>query len=180
MAGARIPGIWLIPPLTSSVRGIFPVSKFARAIIGGAVAFIIANIVSNVLFFQVGRGVLFANEQQSAKVIAVLFEMEPLPVMFTNGPLYMSIVALIGAVHGLVFLGVEPTLPRGVIGRGLGFAAILWALMALYFEFHTPFNMFGEPPFLVGVELAFWAIVLAVEGLALSLVYAKGRTDSVM
>ncbi|SFQ10405.1 hypothetical protein [Tranquillimonas alkanivorans] len=149
--------------------------KFARAFIGGAVAFTLANIVSNFLFFQVGHGVLFANEQQSEKVIAVLFEMEPLPLMFTNGPLYLGIAALIGAVHGLVFFWVEPVLTRGVVRRGLSFAVILWALLALFFEFHTPFNMFGEPPVLVAVELAVWAIVLAVEGLVLSLIYGKSR-----
>lgn len=108
-------------------------------------------------------------------MLAVLFEMEPLPLMFTNGPLYMSIAALIGAMHGLVFLCIEPVLPRGVVARGLGFAVILWAVMALYFEFHAPFNMFGGPPVLVGVELAGWTIVLAVEGLVLSAAYGEGR-----
>lgn len=150
-------------------------TKFARAFIGGAVAFTLANIVSNILFFQLGHGILFANEQQSRKMIAVLFEMDPLPLMFTNGPFYLGLAALVGAVHGLVFLWIEPALARGVVWRGLSFAVILWALMALYFEFHTPFNMFGEPPALVAVELGFWAIVLAVEGLVLSLIYGKGR-----
>ena len=124
--------------------GIITYSKFLRAIIGGAVAIVIANIVSNVLFFQFGRPILFENELQSAKIIAVLFEMEPLPLMFTNGPLYMVIAAAIGVIHGLVFLWIEPSLPRGIIKRGASFAVILWALMALYFEFHAPFNMFGD------------------------------------
>ncbi|RKF14849.1 hypothetical protein D6850_08235 [Roseovarius spongiae] len=151
------------------------IARLARALIGGAVAFVLANIVSNVLFFQVGAGFLFENRWQSDKLIAVLFETEPLPLMFTNGPLYMSIAAVIGAVHGLIFLWIEPVLPRATVPRGLAFGAILWALMALYFEFHAPFNMLGEPPVLVAVELAFWAAVLAVEGAALSLLYGEGR-----
>lgn len=150
-------------------------TKSARAFIGGAIAFTVANVVSNILFFQIGRDILFENERQSGKMIAVLFEMEPLPLMFTNGPLYMGIAALIGAVHGLIFMWIEPALARGAIARGLGFAVILWALMALYFEFHTPFNMFREPPDLVAVELVFWAVVLAVEGVILSLIYGQGR-----
>lgn len=48
--------------------------------------------------------------------------------------------------------------------------------MALYFEFHVPFNMFGEPLALVVVELGFWLIVVVVEGVLLSLMYGKSRT----
>jgi hypothetical protein len=152
-------------------------AKILRASIGGAVAIIIANLVSNVLFFQVGRPILFENELQSAKVIAVLFEMEPLPLMFTNGALYMAIAAGIGVIHGLIFLWIEPALPRGIVRRGASFAVILWALMALYFEFHVPFNMFGEPPVLVAVELGFWIVVTLVQGLLLSAIYGSGRHE---
>jgi hypothetical protein len=150
--------------------------KWIRGGIAGAVAFLIANIVSNILFFQLGRGILFENPLQSEKVIAVLFELEPLPLMFTNGLLYLAIAAGIGVVHGLVFTFIEPVLPQHTIGRGLAFAAILWALMALYFEFHVPFNMFGEPIVLVAVELGFWVVVVATEGILLSLMYGSGRT----
>lgn len=152
-------------------------AKLLRAAIGGAVAIVIANIVSNILFFQLGRPLLFENEIQSAKVIAVLFEMEPPPLMFRNGPLYMAIAAVIGVVHGLVFYWIEPALPHGIVARGLAFAAILWALMALYFEFHTPFNMFGEPVALVAVELVFWIAVTAAQGLVLSMIYGRGRHE---
>ncbi|MEY8839916.1 hypothetical protein AB9K41_12905 [Cribrihabitans sp. XS_ASV171] len=145
--------------------------------ISGAVAMLAATIVSNLLFFQLGHGILFDNPAQSDKVIAVLFEMEPLPLMFTDGPLYMAIAVAIGALHGLIFLWIEPVLSRGRIARGLGFGVILWVLMAVYFEFHTPFNMFGEPPALVAVELAFWTVVLAVEGVVLSLIYGTGRHE---
>ncbi len=139
-----------------------------RAGLAGAVAFTLANIVSNLLFFQLGHGILFENPMQSDKIIAVMFELEPLPLMFTNGPLYLAIAAAIGVVHGLVFLWLAPVLGRSRAARGLGFAVVTWALMGLYFEFHTPFNMFGEPVALVAVELLFWAIVLLVHGMALS------------
>ncbi|MGK7651940.1 hypothetical protein ACSQ76_05820 [Roseovarius sp. B08] len=90
-------------------------------------------------FLQLGRPILFENDLQSVKVIAVLFEMEPLPLMFTNGLLYLAIAAGIGGIHGLIFHWVEPVLPPGVVKRGSAFGVILWALMALYFEFH-PFQ----------------------------------------
>jgi len=97
--------------------------------------------------------------------------------MFTNGPLYLAIAAGTGAIHGLFFTWIEPALPRGIAARGAAFAVILWALMALYFEFHTPLNMFGEPPGLVAVELAFWIVVTLVQGLLLSAIYGRGRHE---
>lgn len=151
--------------------------KSIRAAFAGLLAFVVANIVSNVLFFQLGHAVLFDPELQSAKVLDVLFRMEPRPLMFENGLLYMAIAAGIGAVHGLVFLLVEPSLGRSRLQRGLWFAVVVWALMALYFEFHTPFNMLREPLPLVGLELVFWAIVAAVEGLILSFVYGGSRRE---
>lgn len=83
--------------------------------------------------------------------------------------------AVIGGLHGLVFAWIEPVLPICLLRRGLAYGAILWTLMAVYFEFHTPFNMFGEPPLLVSLELVFWVFVLAVEGLTLSVLYGAGR-----
>jgi hypothetical protein len=151
-------------------------AKLGRGGFAGAMAFTVANIVSNILFFQIGQSILSDSTVQSEKLIAVFFEIEPLPLMFTNAPLYMAIAAIIGIVHGLVFTYIEPILPRHRIKRGVAFAAILWALMALYFEFQTPFNMFHEPISLVLLELFFWAIVLLVEGVLLSSIYGRGRS----
>ncbi len=165
-------------PITSRKKeDLITSTKLLRSAGAGAVAITIANVASNVIFFQLGRGILFENALQSAKVNAVLFEMEPLPLMFSNGLLYLAVAAVIGVVHGLIFHWIEPVLPRSKLGRGLGFAVVLWTLMALYFEFHTPFNMFGEPAALVAVELAFWIPVTVVEGLVLSYLYGPGRHE---
>jgi hypothetical protein len=148
-----------------------PENKWVRGILGGAMAFVVANVVSNVLFFQLFSGILFDPALQSEKMLAVLFEMEPLPLMFSNGPLYLAVSAGIGVVHGIVFVYIEPVLPRGnVVRRGGAFAAILWALMALYF------NMFGEPILLVVLELLLWMPVLLTEGILLSLIFGKPRS----
>ncbi|ASC72008.1 hypothetical protein XM38_029620 [Halomicronema hongdechloris C2206] len=152
--------------------------KLVRGGIAGAIAFAIANVVSNLLFFQIGKPILFDPDIQSEKFIAVLFELEPLPLMFTNSPLYMAIVTVIGIVHGLVFTYIEPSFPKSTIKRGVAFAVILWALMALYFEFHTPFNMFHEPVSLLLLELFFWVMVLLVEGILISLMYGASRSPS--
>lgn len=149
--------------------------KWIRGILVGSGAILAASIVSNIMFFQLGAPLLFNPSTQSAKLLAVFFEMEPLPLMFTNGPLYMAIAAAIGLVHGAVFTLVEPALPAGRIKKGLAFGGIVWGLMALYFEFHVPFNMFGEPIALMALELLFWVPVAAVEGLVLAWGYGKRK-----
>lgn len=151
--------------------------KILLAPIAGLVSFTLANILSNLLFFQLGGPILFDPEIQSAKVIDVLFEMEPRPLMFENGLLYMAYGLGVGAIHGLVFMMIEPALGQTRLQRGLRFAVVLWALMALYFEFHTPFNMFREPLMLVGLELFFWIFVVLAEGLVLSFIYGRSRHE---
>ena len=151
--------------------------KIVLTAIAGLAAFLVANIVSNILFFHLGAPVLFDPGMQSAKVIDVLFEMEPRPLMFENGPLYLAIGAGVGLLHGLAFMVIEPSLGETKLERGLWFAFVLWALMALYFEFHTPFNMFREPVILVGLELFFWVFVTLAEGLALSFIYGRSRVE---
>lgn len=151
--------------------------KLFRAAIAGLVAFVIATVVSNILFFQLGASLLFDPRIQSAKVIDVLFQMDPKPLMFENGLLYMAIGGAVGMIHGLVFMMIEPALGRTRWQRGLRFAVVLWALMALYFEFHTPFNMFREPVVLVGLELVFWIVVVLAQGLVLSFIYGGSRNE---
>lgn len=80
-------------------------------------------------------------------------------------------VAGVGVVHGLVFMLIEPSLGRTRFLRGMWFAVVIWASMALYFEFHTSFNMFRESVPLVMLELGFWVIVALVEGIVLSFIY---------
>lgn len=151
--------------------------KILLAPIAGLVAFTLANVMSNLLFFQLGAPILFDPDIQSAKIIEVLFEMEPRPLMFENGLLYMAYGLGVGAIHGLIFMMIEPALGRTRLQRGLHFAVVLWGLMALYFEFHTPFNMFREPFLLVGLELVLWIFVVLAEGLALSFIYGRSRDD---
>lgn len=102
--------------------------KILLAPIAGLVAFTLTNVVSNLLFFQLGAPILFDPEIQSAKIIDVLFEMEPRPLMFENGPLYMAYGLAVGAVHGLVFMMIESALGQTRLQRGLRFAAVLWGL----------------------------------------------------
>jgi len=149
------------------------VNRWVAAGIAGSIGIFIANLVSQVLFFQLGEEILFHSDQQSDKLIAVMTQMEPLPVMETDPGVYMTISVFIGALHGGIFAYIRDSLPDNTINSGLAYGGILWVLMALYFEFHAPFNMFGEPLPLLGLELFFWVIVVSVEGVIISTLYDR-------
>ena len=87
--------------------------KWIRGALVGGLAFLLANVVSNMLSFQLGAPLLFDNPAQSKKLLAVLFEL------------------------------------------------------------HAPFNMFGETLQLVSLELLFWVAVVGVEGLVLAWGYGR-------
>jgi hypothetical protein len=146
-------------------------NRWVAAGIAGGIGIFVANLVSQILFFQIGGELLFQSDQQSDKLITVMTQMEPLPVMETDPAVYMTISVFIGALHGGVFAYIRDSLPEHTIKSGLAYGGILWVLMALYFEFHAPFNMFGEPLPLLGLELCFWVIVVSVEGVLISTLY---------
>ncbi|UVE51984.1 hypothetical protein KU306_16815 (plasmid) [Haloferax larsenii] len=147
--------------------------KWVTAGVAGSIGIFFANLISQLLFFQLGNDILFHSEQQSDKLIAVMTQMEPLPVMETDPGVYMTISLFIGALHGGVFAYIRDSLPENTIKSGFAYGGILWVLMALYFEFHVPFNMFGEPLPLLGLELFFWVFVVSVEGVVISTLYDR-------
>jgi len=158
----------------SVVRHRLSIGRYNRWItagFAGSIGILLANLVSQVLFFRVGSEILFHSDIQSDKLIAVMTQMEPLPLMETDPGLYMFISLFIGALHGGIFAYIRDSLPKNTIKSGLAYGGILWVLMALYFEFHVPFNMFGEPLPLVGLELFFWIFVVSAEGLIISTIY---------
>jgi len=154
-------------------------NKWVTAGIAGGIGITLSNLVSQVLFFQLGNEILFQSDLQSDKLIAVMTQLEPLPVMDTDPGLYLFISVFIGALHGMIFAYIRDSLPKNTIKSGLAYGGILWVLMALYFEFHVPFNMFGEPLALVGLELFFWVIVVSVEGVIISTLYDRFRDSGV-
>jgi hypothetical protein len=160
----------------SVVRHRLSIGRYNRWItagIAGGIGIFFSNLVSQVLFFQLGNELLFHSDQQSDKLIAVMTQMEPLPVMETDPGVYMTISVFIGALHGGIFAYLRDSLPEHTIKSGLAYGGVLWVLMALYFEFHVPFNMFGEPLPLLGLELFFWVIVVSVEGVIISTLYDR-------
>ncbi len=115
-----------------------------------------------------GHGILMNPQTQSAKLIAVWSELEPLPRIVARPE--TMIVGLFGFafLHAVIYRLLSPAWPSGVWPRGIRLAGLLFAICYSFWEFFTPFNLFGEPLPLIAVELIFWAVVALTEGLAIA------------
>lgn len=58
---------------------------------------------------------------------------------------------------------------KNPLSRTLRMASLVFFLSFLFWEFFTPFNQFGEPLPLIGLELIFWGIIAIAESLPLIL-----------
>jgi hypothetical protein len=123
--------------------------------------------------FGNGDGVLLDPATQSAKLIAVWTRLEPLPRILTNPLLMQAGFILVAAVHAAIYRSVSPAWPPGVRSRGLRLSALLYGSTYVFWEFFTPFNLLGEPLPLVGLELAFWALVAASEGFTIAAILER-------
>ncbi len=54
----------------------------------------------------------------------------------------------------------------------------MFVLSFLFWEFFTPYNQFGEPLTLIALEMVFWAIIAAADGLAIAAVMEWGASNS--
>lgn len=121
-----------------------------------------------------GGGILLDPARQSPKLIAVWTELEPIPLIVSNpGPIIAGLFAFaIG--HAFIYRWVSGTWPEGVFPRGLRLSAMIFFLSFLFWEFFTPFNQFGEPLPLVGLEILFWVVVALSESFAITAVMEMG------
>lgn len=154
-----------------------PASRLLLAGVAGGLALNLSMLLTfRVLGFGwAGGGVLLDPSRQSPKLIAVWTELHPLPKVYADPvPIVIGLLGF-GILHALVYRSIAPAWPTGPLGRGLRFAGVLLAVGFGFWEFFTPYNLFGEPLVLVGVELVFWAIVATAESFAIALVVESGR-----
>ena len=116
------------------------------------------------------RGILLDPSLQSPKLIAVWTQIAPLPLVVSNPGPIMGGLLIFGLVHGFLYRWLSPAWPPGIGGRALRFAALVFVLSYGFWEFFTPFNLFGEPLRLLVVELGFWATIALAEGFAIAVV----------
>jgi len=121
-------------------------------------------------FGLTGGGILLDPEIQSSKLIAVWTQLEPLPLVVSNpAPVIIGLI-LFAIGHAFVYDWLSPALPHGIKARTLRMAFLLFFLSFLFWEFFTPFNQFGEPALLIGLQLLFWAVIAIAEAFAIAAV----------
>lgn len=119
-------------------------------------------------FGTTGEGILLDPSLQSEKLIAVWTEIEPLPLVVNQpAPIILGII-LFGIAHAYIYRWISSAWPAGVAKRGLSFALLVFVMTFGFWEFFTPFNLFGEPFGLIVLELAFWALIAIADGLSIS------------
>ncbi len=163
--------------MTATAAG-FPIGRTAAAgLVGGAV-------LNGAMFLTFGLigfggfdadGILLDPALQSPKLIAVWTEIEPLPLIVANpAPMVVGLFAF-AVGHAFIYRWLAPAWPPGVPARAARLAALTFVLSYLFFEFFTPFNQYGEPLALLGLELAFWVVVAAAEATAIAAVLERPR-----
>lgn len=150
-------------------------SNYGRTLLAGIAGGMAMNLTMLMTFRLIGfgwngDGILIRSASQSQKLVAVWTELEPIPlVVDTPAPIIMGIV-LFGIVHACLFRQLAAAWTGGAVRRGLKFAGLVFVMTFLFWEFFTPFNLFGEPLHLIALELVFWACIALADGLAISLV----------
>ena len=121
-----------------------------------------------------GGGILLDRSIQSPKLIAVWTEIKPIPLVVSRpAPIIVGLM-LFAMGHAVVYRWLSPGWPRSTPGRALRFAGLLFFFTFLFWEFFTPYNMFGEPLHLIGLELIFWAAIALGEAAAITCVMEWG------
>lgn len=151
-----------------------------RTILAGFVGGLTLNFIM-ILTFRLlgfgmeGGGILLDPSLQSTKLIAVWTEIEPIPLVVDN-PLPIVIgLLLFGIGYAFIYKWISYTWPPSVISRTWRMAILIFFFSFLFWEFFTPFNLFGEPIIMIGLELIFWAIIATSEVLTIAIVSELGR-----
>jgi hypothetical protein len=120
-----------------------------------------------------GGGILLDPGLQSPKLIAVWTQMEPLPLVIAKpAPIILGLFCF-GLGHAYLYHWLAPFWPRGIFSRAWRLAGLIFFCSFLFWEFFTPFNQFGEPLVLIGLELLFWVIIAGAEGLVIAALWER-------
>ena len=172
-----------VSPLLEYGKGVsmkHPISKIVLAgLLGGVTSNLAMLLTFRMLGFGwYGGGILLDASIQSSKLIAVWTQMEPLPrVVARPVPIILGFI-LFGIGHAFFYQWIAKTWPAGIIPRAWRMAVLIFFFSFLFWEFFTPYNLFGEPLSLIGLELVFWAIIAVMESLTIAIVFEwerKGR-----
>ena len=149
-----------------------------RLLLAGLAAGLALNAVMLLTFRLIGfgwdgGGILLDPARQSPKLIAVWTTLEPLPRVVTEPLPVIAGLMLFGLLHAWLYAALAPRWRGSIATRALRFAVLLFALVYLFWEFFTPFNLFREPLALVALELVFWFLIALAEAFAIALVLER-------
>lgn len=148
------------------------VHKIILAGLAGGVALNLAMLLTFRMlgFGWNGEGILLDPSIQSSKLIAVWTQLEPLPLVVSNpAPVIIGLI-LFAIGHAFIYDWLSQAWPPGIKAKALRMALLLFLLSYLFWEFFTPFNQFGEPALLIGLQLLFWAAIAIAEAFAIAAV----------
>lgn len=126
-----------------------------------------------------GGGILLDPSLQSPKLIAVWTQIEPLPLIVSNPASMIGGLILFGIGHAFIYQWLAPSWPTGIWKRTWRMAMLVFILSFLFWEFFTPFNQFGEPVLLMGLELIFWATIAIGESFVIATVTEWKPAESI-
>lgn len=110
---------------------------------------------------------------QSAKMMKVFFELEPLPRTGTDPGFVLFGLFLFGILHALIFVTLFPAFPGTGWRKGIGLGFMIWLVAIFWFEFFILWNVLHEPLPLILVELALWLMVSVFEGIVIAIAYGR-------
>ena len=153
------------------------IGKTVLAGVAGGLAMNVAMLLTFRLlgFGRKGGGILLDPSLQSPKLIDVWTRLEPLPLVVSHPLIIIIGLILFGIGHAFVYRWLSRAWPDGIGARTWRMALILFFFSYVFWEFFTPYNQFGEPLPLIGIELFFWAIIALSEALAIAAVMEGGR-----
>jgi len=148
----------------------------SQIILAGLAGGLALNLVMLLTFRLIGfgwngGGILLDPTLQSPKLIAVWMQLEPLPLVVSKPAPIIVGLFLFAIAHAFMYRWLSPAWPVGLTARVWRLAVLVFFLSFCFFEFFTPFNQFGEPLPLIGLELFFWALIALAEGLAIATVF---------
>jgi len=153
-----------------------------RTIVAGLAGGLALNVAMLLTFRLIGfgwngGGILLDPSIQNEKLIAVWTKISPLPLVVSNpAPVVFGFI-LFGIGHAFIYRWLSRGWPSGVAARGVRFAALLLFLSFFFWEFFTPFNQFGEPLLLIGLELIFWTIIAVAEAFTIASIIESGTME---
>jgi len=154
-------------------------SSLRKPFAAGLAAGITLNLIMLLTFRLIGfgwngGGILLDPSIQSVKVIAVWTQIEPLPLIIANPvPMILGLIVF-GIGHAFIYQWLAISWPHGIKARAFRMALLIFFFSFLFWEFFTPYNLFGEPTLLIGLELIFWATIAVSEGFVIATVFEMG------